>query len=392
MRFSFHADDLKSAIERVMSVTKGKSSFPFASAVLIEADKEKNMLRFEADNAVSSVSVALRCSHIQESGFAILDRAIVKRLYSLSGFVEYYSETGVLCGKGEKKAVKIPVLDTTKADFWPEHAAFSDQKQILFAEKDEFLDTFENMIPFVSYDEARPVYTGVHFDASEHRISAVDGYHMLTREISYTNGHWEFSPDGAVTIPVIACKELKTIAGNESNTLSVSLCDKKYIVVSGVDFTYTIRNLEGEFLNVSRSIGGFKKCQFILETKELLSIVKEYESCNDKDEPMPMALVRIGDRFYTHYRHRGYETCDAVSGDVGTLPDDFIKGYNPLYMKHAAELFRKLGASMIAEDDGISNCSTVFTCEDYKCLVLPVRIKEDVLDLIKSYIVDTLAA
>lgn len=375
MRAEVWAEDLKSVIERVSVVTRGKSSFPFASSILIETDSEKKTINVSADNVTSSVCISMTGSDVAESGEVILDRVAVKRLFNLSGKITIYNQENNFCGKNAQKMVKIPRIMSAKQEYWPESMTFDNKKRLLTADKNEFMNTMENMIPFTAFNESRPIYNCVNINAIQRRMSAVSGYHVLTRESMYTDKKWDYADDGEANVPAATFKELKKIADSRTDSLTISTLGK-LILFEGNDFRYIICGEEGTFMDVSKAIPSFAKCQFILDVKELEKIVKEYADCiKSSVNEVPMTIMRIDDKLYSNLKTLEYETCDRISGDVGTLPDDFIKAYNPLYLKDVVEFFKKAGESrMYAEDDGNQSCPTMFSYEDYRCMILPVRL------------------
>jgi len=397
MKFYMDAGVFKSKIERALIVTRRvrKEDPEFIGCIKIIADKEKNTVHISATNIGTYINIKCVSSEVDvaESGEAVLDSDTIKRLFNVTGRCLYYSDNDSLAAKNNRKATRVPSKDVE----WPEFPDTSDRTIMAYdVDNEDFISTMENLQNFVSNNMARPTYTGFNLNAKQHRMSAVSGYHVLDRVVN-----WEFSGTDKINIPLVILKELKKISAKWTNKLFFYVCDKKrYLQIIGCDFEYTVRLIDGDFLDVERAIPKDLKYSFKLDSKKLADVAKEYESYNPYDDKVPMSFVNVNGDMYSVFRRSDYETCDSLGGintrsSIGNLPDDFYAAMDPEYIRDVADVFKKLDDSVTVCCDGKESSPWVFTCYDnmgYRAMTLPVRRKEGAQDVARSAVNSMLAA
>lgn len=159
-------------------------------------------------------------------------------------------------------------------------------------------------------------------------------------------------------------------ANKKQETIKL-ISDGKRAEITGSDFNYCCRLLDGKFFEYERAFNVKKDYKFTVLADEVSAICKEYQGFLDYKQPMHFAsadkcitTAGLGDT---------YKTMDALNVECqDNIPDGVFFSCNPKYLQTVCDIFS--GDTVIIE--GYSGVAPwMFTTEkgEYSALLLPVR-------------------
>ena len=205
MKFTINSKDFKTVVERVSVCLNNKSNFVNQRSVYISADLETNVVTFSATNLEQVVNIFVK-ANVSESGNALAEYSIFKRMLNIPGSVTIRTEGKKIIATNGKKTGECCVADW---DVDPSYYLVSetaiDKNGISTVNKDEFVSVLENLSKFTSESDAKPANKGIYFNTFDTDIVALDGYRMAI----YNIDKWIIKNDVKIIVPAVVTKQMR---------------------------------------------------------------------------------------------------------------------------------------------------------------------------------------
>lgn len=398
MKISMDCVDFKKAVEKAIALTVKNGVLPFVSSIKIDAHKDatgKYGVDICATDSESFLKVRVDAAVI-EPGSVFIHVSDVKKVYSMSGNVTISGEDGKFTVSNGRKKSTVPSYDYSSG--YPEFPGESGAPFMNISENCLY-NTLGALISFSSCNDANKTMCSYYFDGKHERIVTCDSYRLGFRNLPET---FVDNEAGAI-LPNKIYSHLKKILNAKSDgNVSVRLT-KQYAIFCGEDFTYCIRSLEGNYLNIDSFVDnvlkGIDKFEFELDAEELGKLSKEYKKDTGK-EPMLLTYDEANGELLAGVMVTNYYTADVIesfgaenyrSNDLGF---NFTYGLNPQYVADAMNVFdgeiKCAGLVPMNKYHGdCSNCmksAIAFYNDEYTTLVLPVNVSNTTVEKFTNYI------
>ena len=375
MKITINSKTLSAIIDRAAVCTMAKATIESLESIQIDAYGGK--VTAYAFNIVESVLITFpaHSAEIIEEGTARVKVSDWKKLLKADGMITIESKDNMVKVSSAKKKSSVPAVLTDM----PEYPDIEKAHDIFTAPVPELTEIFKRMNPCIAKDDTRPILCGYHICGESDdavRFYTLDGFHLMKK-----TSDLKVSEKFSVVIPEAVNKSLTKIAG-KSGEVKVS-ADKKHTVFTGEDFTYIVRNIDGEPFNEEAAIPTSYTGKFQIDAVEVAKIVKDYYKTIGKGcaSNNPIRLFVGESRAVLGMAFNGYSTTDEVEITEGSIPASasrFPGYYAALFnVQYASDIFgtfdgnvtvkfREYYTPMVVESDG------------YLGLLLPVAEKTDV--------------
>lgn len=369
--------EFKSVVDRAMAIIPKTTALSVILSIKITTGE--NCITVSAATIEQYVAITIP-AFVIESGEAFVDVDDITRVYNLDGTITIEANNEKFIVKNTKKCCEVAAQDYKK-----EEIAFpmGDIPKMYEVTESEMVQSLLALDSMRYMEESRPIMTGFNIRGDLQRIAVCDGYRLAVKQIKGKFYDNKFN----ITIPSVVCPSMKKIARAKSDNALVIGYGKpnnssvKYIKISGVDFTYWCRPLDGEFIDVEKIVSGLREdFRFQIDADEVCAITKEYYKFLKPTkyfDGLPMVIRKSANGICTAAVTKAYSTADRIVEDCDGIPD-FIFMCNAKYIYEAANLFGGKRVNVIMEDktrDGYCYGMMGFTDDEqeYKAYVLPVR-------------------
>lgn len=191
---------------------------------------------------------------------------------------------------------------------------------ILTVKENWLLETVTGMEKFTATDDSRPILQVFHFNTMENRIEAVDSYKLATRTLENQTIHSvQENPFKTVRLHNKCVPVFKKLLDKKSeNTIDITRNDK-YVKVSGNDFTYIVRAVEGEFCKINQTLQQDNEYVITLDKESLKEIMsynidlgKADKTEKEYKKAYSVAFYYKDGKMYTYMRTPKYVSCDEI--------------------------------------------------------------------------------
>lgn len=371
LKFTMNAKELKSMIDKgTAAINKKARSLALTRLYFqVEVDGTVKVLGTDSEHYVEISSNNAWNTSPGVLGIDVDDLKIITKMNDNITLEDISTESkckiSVRCGKKTVIIPKYANLDT----FLP--SMDDTEEHILTMNESWLLETITNLFVYTSDNEKREMMQVFNFNTTHMRVEALDGYRIGTRTLENQQIEKE---NASVLLHKKCMPVLKKIMSKKSDKKVKMYQDKKYIRIKGSDFTYILRKIDGEFFKVNQMLTDDADYSFIADKDNMLSIMK-YDCDLVKDSKKPVVLHSENGKLYTYLKTIRYEAFDNVETEENTMDNNLYIGFNPHYL---VDVF-----SMVDTDNpvcrGKNNRSPLFIDgNEYKFLVLPVHVEEDV--------------
>lgn len=253
---------------------------------------------------------------------------------------------------------------TMNAENYPEYD-FDNYKLVFGISEDDskqFIKTVKALNVFTAKSESKPILCGINvkYDNDSIYMTAVDGYHAAQYKVPTVGKAHECE----FTLNNKFAEIVSHLSGD------IKFYDgKKHINIQSDNGTYIIRKLEGEFLNIKRSIPSRFISTLEINVDDLTDKVKNITSIAMTKERCPI-VFDFEENTISYKNSTG-----RMSADINGIYDGekFRIGFNHKFLLDTLKLYSgnitikfsgKLGTALI--DNG-----------DIKAIILPVRLKSE---------------
>ena len=333
MKFEIHSKELKTLLEKVMTVINKNAVLESLKQIHFKVDK--HTLTLWGTDLEQFVIVNTKDIYNAEENTEVWNFAMsmedVKVLTKMSNLItlEQLDEHTLQAQSGRKK-VTIPLAEEDKDITIPTVT----EDAILTVKENWLLETVTGMESFTSADDSRPLLQVFHFNTMENRIEAVDSYKLATRTLENQTIHSvQENPFKTVRLHNKCVPVFKKLLDKKSeNTVDITRNDK-YVKVSGNDFTYIVRAVEGEFCKINRVMQQENEYSITLDRESLKEIMKYNIDLNktEKKNRFGVVFYNKDEKLYSYAKTSRYAVFDEIVTTENTMNKDFCIRFNPWF-------------------------------------------------------------
>lgn len=402
MKISIDGKQFKEAVDRAMTLIKGRPVIYLMECIKLIADDSGAYLF--ATNGLYALKIKLD-AHVVEQGEAYVNADDMKKVYAMPGFLSIEAEKAFVVRNGKKRSEVV----TRAADrdlecmFVGNVKDAEDRGQLFTVGADVLMSMLLATDCARSQAEesgGREVLNGFNFNGGLMKLVALDGYrlHAVKLAVDEVDSVKMNGFNKAVHGDMYA--HLKNIIKGKSAKGVLHVHDfGKYMKVIGDDFEYSICYIPGDPLKVEKIIPAQFDFSYRLSVKELSEIVKGYKAnciCTDEVGAKSMHMHIVNGQLRTGMMHSEIHTMDELesySPDYG-MNDKYFHSFNVRYVHDALTAIKEYDDDdvVIASGTNSYNMMTsvnvhplLLTHGNMLCLVLPVRIAEEYIPAIKSF-------
>jgi DNA polymerase-3 subunit beta len=285
VKFRCQRDALVDAIgTAVRAVTSRSVALPVLSGLLVRT----------TDGAVQLVGSDLELTvetsvpvEVLTEGAAVLPKLTGDIVRSLAGdVVTIEVREGEATITAERSEFRVPVLPV---DDYPRLSVL-DQEGVVVPGA-ILAEALKQVVPAASRDDARPILTGVLFEADPNglRLVATDSYRLAVRDLA---GAHVLEEDHRVLVPARALSELLRVLGSQDVT--VILADREAQFVAGPT-KVTTRLIEGDFPNYRQLLPSEYPNRLTLAKERFVEAVRRVRLVAQGRDNTPVKLVLNAD-------------------------------------------------------------------------------------------------
>lgn len=336
MKFAIYQKELKQLVGKVVTVINKNAAFEALKQVHFNVEEHKLTL-WATDLEQFVIAQTSEITNITDAGeeFSAWNFAMhmddIKVLTKLPDFLtlEQLDEYTLQVRSGRKK-VTIPLVEEDKEIAIP----IVVEDAILTVKENWLLETVTGMVNFTAADDSRPILQVFHFNTKESRIEAVDAYKLATRTLENQTIHSvQENPFKTVRLHNKCVPVFKKLLDKKSeNTVDITRNDK-YVKVSGNDFTYIARAVEGEFFNINRVMQQENEYSITLDRESLKEIMKYNIDLNktEKKNRFGVVFYNKDEKLYSYAKTSRYAVFDEIVTIENTMNKDFCIRFNPWF-------------------------------------------------------------
>ncbi len=264
MRISILLDKFKKGLNAVDRIVASKNTLPILNNVLIKT--EENRVILSATDLEIGINYYLG-GKIEEEGNITVPGKVLSNFVNSLNEEKIVLETtnGVLFAKTDKSEANLNGMSAEEFPIIPKVVG----REVLEIDGNILKTAISQVVFSVSYDESRPVLTGVYFiiGGGTLKLVATDSYRLAEKTINLpTADKAEF------IVPVKAVHELyRILSGAEKVKIVVSENQVMFLLP---DMDLTSRIIEGEYPNYEQIIPKTFKTKTKVATAELANTIK----------------------------------------------------------------------------------------------------------------------
>ena len=393
MKFAIYQKELKQLVEKVVTAINKNAAFEALKQVHFKVEPCKLIL-WATDLEQFVIVQTSEITNITDTNAELFQWNFtmhiddVKVLMKLSGFItlEQLNVYNIQVQSGRKKVI-LPAGAETKGTVIPTVT----EDAILTVKENWLLETVTGMVNFTAVDDTRPILNVFNFNTKENRVEALDNYKIATRTLKNQKVHSvQENPFKTVRLHNKCVPVFKKLLDKKTeNAVDITRNDK-YVKVSGNDFTYIVRVVEGEFFNINSFMQQENEYSITLDRENLKEIMK-YDidlSKADKTENeyknvYPVAFYHKDGKLYTYMETAKYVSCDEIETTANTMNSGFCVAFNPFYFM---DIFNTIDTETVHCQGRYSSVNGwIVTGQEWQFLILPVRLKTKFAEEMERY-------
>lgn len=257
-------DKLKKALSGLERVVSGRSTLPILNNVLIRAQKDG--VEISATDLEMGVKFFLGGKVEKEGVITVPGKTLSNFINNLhTDTISFTSKNHILSLQAGEVKANINGMSAEEFPVIPE----VEGGKVVTIKTNLFKDLLSQVDFAASYEESRPILTGVYIVADDKTVTmaATDSYRLS--EVKSNEGLGE---SFAVVVPVRTLNELKRVLGDtEKFELRVG---ENQIMVKTESITVVSRIIEGEYPNYQQIIPASSETKVEMEVQDLIDALK----------------------------------------------------------------------------------------------------------------------
>lgn len=371
MKFTMNAKELKAMMEKGLAAIDKKVTLDSLKKLYIQVEEDGTVKMWGTDME-HFAEVKTDNTWNTSPGVLGIDIDDIKIISKMSGEVtleDFSTKTqqriNIKCGK---KIVTIPRYANTDI-FLP--AMDDTEAHIITTTESWLLETIANLSLFVAGDDVNKMLNVFNFNTKRKRIEALDNHRIALRSldsqeiITVTE-----NPFDTVKLHVKCLPVFKKIMDKKSDAGVKVYQDQKYIRISGKDFTYVIRRIDGQYFNIEQMLCDSRDFVFNADREEMLKIMK-YNADMVKEEKEPTIFHSENGKLYTYLQTSRYQTFDEIETKNLVMDEDLFIGFNSHYLVDALSVIDSENPVFRGSQ---RNAPMYIDGNEYNFLILPINI------------------
>lgn len=379
MKFTMNAKELKAMMEKGLAAIDKKVTLDSLKKLYMQVEEDGTVKMWGTDME-HFAEIRTNNAFDTSPGVLGIDIDDIKIISKMNGDVtledvstEMQQRINIKCGK---KIVTIPRYANTDI-FLP--AMDDTEAHIITTTESWLLETIANLSLFVAGDDANKMMNVFNFNTKRKRVEAVDNCRIGTRSLENQKIITETeNPFDTVKLHVKCLPVFKKIMDKKSDAEVKVYQDQKYIRISGKDFTYVIRRIDGQYFNIEQMLCDSRDFVFNADREEMLKIMK-YNADMVKEEKEPTIFHSENGKLYTYLQTSRYQTFDEIETENLVMDEDLFIGFNSHYL---VDVLSVIDSENPVFRGSKRNAPMYIDGNEYNFLILPINIAEE------SYIIN----
>ena len=371
MKFTMNAKELKAMMEKGLAAIDKKVTLDSLKKLYMQVEEDGTVKMWGTDME-HFAEIRTNNAFDTSPGVLGIDIDDIKIISKMNGDVtledvstEMQQRINIKCGK---KIVTIPRYANTDI-FLP--AMDDTEAHIITTTESWLLETIANLSLFVAGDDVNKMLNVFNFNTKRKRIEALDNHRIALRSldsqeiITVTE-----NPFDTVKLHVKCLPVFKKIMDKKSDAGVKVYQDQKYIRISGKDFTYVIRRIDGQYFNIEQMLCDSRDFVFNADREEMLKIMK-YNADMVKEEKEPTIFHSENGKLYTYLQTSRYQTFDETETKNLVMDEDLFIGFNSHYLVDALSVIDSENPVFRGSQ---RNAPMYIDGNEYNFLILPINI------------------
>lgn len=374
LKIKVDGSELKEIIEKVLCNMDKKAAIPLLTKVIL-INTGNELIAYTSKLETYLQARTQNYSSIT-SGSIGIDAEDLKVLLKMTGEVIITEFENNILVQNKKKNISFIKYDISDFPKMPQDE-FNDLLQF---NENVFAETINNLSVFTIDNIDKNKKLGcLHFNVNDNRVEALDGNRICIKSI---NENEKLADAGKLLIMNRIVYDLKKALDKKSKKKIIISQGKKFIRVTGDDFTYIQIKLNDEYFDINRFLIGEFSLKFKANTEEMLSHMKYYtDNVISKTDRKPIVLKISDNTITTYAKNARFEISDSMKIKEHTGEDLFI-AFNPYFFVDAL----KIADSDVISIEGTNSKAPFFiNANKYSFIILPVNINGEI-EAMKSYL------
>ena len=372
IKFTMNAKELKTMMDKAMTVVNKKASVPSLKRLYFSID-DKGILKILSTDIEHYVEVRTENTYHTEPGMFGIDIEDIKIISKMSGEITIEDITSdkeekinIKCGK---KNVSIPRFENTDVSL----PVLDNGENILDVKENWLSETISNLSVFVANrEEVNRMMSVFNFNTKEKRVEALWNCMIGMRQLEddMTLKETE-NPFETVKLHCRCVPVFKKLLDKKSERKVIISQNDKYVKVESENFTYITKRIDGEYFKVNQMLSDEWDYKFTTNAKELLEAMK-YDADILKESKLPVTFHAENGNLYSYASTTRYEAFDEI--EVKEKPEkDFYIGFNPNFLVDVMSIVDSEYPIFYGTKEV---CPWIIKGDTYSFLILPVNIKD----------------
>lgn len=372
IKFTMNAKELKTMMDKAMTVVNKKASVPSLKRLYFSID-DKGILKILSTDIEHYVEVRTENTYHTEPGMFGIDIEDIKIISKMSGEITIEDITSdkeekinIKCGK---KNVSIPRFENTDVSL----PVLDNGENILDVKENWLSETISNLSVFVANrEEVNRMMSVFNFNTKEKRVEALWNCMIGMRQLEddMTLKETE-NPFETVKLHCRCVPVFKKLLDKKSERKVIISQNDKYVKVESENFTYITKRIDGEYFKVNQMLSDEWDYKFTANAKELLEVMK-YDADILKESKLPVTFHAENGNLYSYASTTRYEAFDEI--EVKEKPEkDFYIGFNPNFLVDVMSIVDSEYPIFYGTKEV---CPWIIKGDTYSFLILPVNIKD----------------
>jgi DNA polymerase-3 subunit beta len=359
VRIRAERDDLVDVLGRAARAVSPRAPLPILQGLLVSVSG--HMLRVTGTDLDMTVRTELEVEVLEEGETVVPARLITEAARKLpSGAVVLAAGEGdvELSGGGPRFRFR----ELAAADF-PAVAEPSLQDAVE-VDGDGFIAALSQVVVAASHDDARPVLTGVYFEATEQglRLVATDSYRLALRDLPAVRSGM------TGLVPVRALRDLSRTVGSKKMRIAIGSRDASFASSRG---TLTVRLIEGSFPNYRQLLPTGYPNRLSVSRDALLQAIDRASLVAEDHIPIRMQLEAGGVELSVSRQDVGGETEHVAADYQG---EEMTIAFNSRYLNDGVAAVEEDQVVLDVVDPLKPGVVRGAEGEEYLYLLMPVRL------------------
>lgn len=371
MKFTMNAKELKAMMEKGLAAIDKKVTLDSLKKLYMQVEEDGTVKMWGTDME-HFAEIRTNNAFDTSPGVLGIDIDDIKIISKMNGDVtledvstEMQQRINIKCGK---KIVTIPRYANTDI-FLP--AMDDTEAHIITTTESWLLETIANLSLFVAGDDVNKMLNVFNFNTKRKRIEALDNHIIALRSLENQKIITETeNPFDTVKLHVKCLPVFKKIMDKKSDAEVKVYQDQKYIRISGKDFTYVIRRIDGQYFNIEQMLCDSRDFVFNADREEMLKIMK-FNADMVKEEKEPTIFHSENGKLYTYLQTSRYQTFDEIETENLVMDEDLFIGFNSHYL---VDVLSVIDSENPVFRGSKRNAPMYIDGNEYNFLILPINI------------------